>query len=231
MQRTSVCKRTSLAYTLSVARPAFRGPDFRGSCCARHRRTPSLLPSIKVTIDITFDVDAPDLSPLSVCIVDLDPNCSEARLVFTYGPRPTAPATLFADLAVGEDLTVYRSTLFRALDSRVSAHAALLEAVDPNDLLNRKSFEPKTHCASQRQLQQRTARPRRRHTSRARRSGKSWRCSFNRLSPIPSIPRSGRRPSSSKAAGEQIPGGLHPGFYAKLTSLLPTFDLFGYPGH
>src|SRR3546814_11084613 len=29
---------------------------------------------------------------------------------------------------------------------------------------------------------------------------------------------------------EQIQGDLHAGFNAKLTSLLPTFDLFGYPG-
>jgi putative ATP-dependent endonuclease of the OLD family len=34
-----------------------------------------------------------------------------------------------------------------------------------------------------------------------------------------------------KAAVEKIQGGLHAGFYAKLTSLLLTFDLFGYPGH
>src|SRR3546814_15353811 len=33
-----------------------------------------------------------------------------------------------------------------------------------------------------------------------------------------------------KAAVEQIQGDLHAGFNAKLTSLLPTFDLFGYPG-
>ena len=51
----------------------------------------ALLPSIKVTIDITYDVNAPDLGPLSDCIVDLDPNCSDARLILTYGPRPTAP--------------------------------------------------------------------------------------------------------------------------------------------
>jgi hypothetical protein len=79
----------------------------------------ALLPSIKVTIDIAYDVNAPDLGPLSDCIVDLDPNCSDARLILTYGPRPTAPATLFADLAVGEDVAVNRLTLFRALGSRV----------------------------------------------------------------------------------------------------------------
>src|SRR3546814_12599366 len=33
-----------------------------------------------------------------------------------------------------------------------------------------------------------------------------------------------------KEAVDQIQGDLHIGFNAKLTSLLPTFDLFGYPG-
>jgi hypothetical protein len=108
----------------------------------------ALLPSIKVTIDFTYDLNAPDLGPLSECIVDLDPNCSEARLVLTYGPRPTAPTTLFADLTVGDDAAVSRSTLFRALGSRVpGAYAASLEAVDPNDPTNRKSLEPKTLTA------------------------------------------------------------------------------------
>lgn len=36
----------------------------------------ALLPSIKVTIDITYDVNTLDLGPLSDCIVDLDPGCS-----------------------------------------------------------------------------------------------------------------------------------------------------------
>src|SRR5690606_25491512 len=108
----------------------------------------ALLPSIKVTIDITYDVNAPDLGPLSDCIIDLDPNCSDAKLILTYGPRPTAPATLFADIAVGEDVAVNRLTLFRALGSRVpGAYATSLEAVDPNDLTNRKSLEPKTLTA------------------------------------------------------------------------------------
>lgn len=99
----------------------------------------------RITIDITYDIDAPDLGPLSECIVDLDPDSSDARLVLTYGPRPTAPAALFTDLAVGDNVAINRRNLFRALGSRVqAAYAASLEAVDPNDPTNRKSLEPKT---------------------------------------------------------------------------------------
>ena len=44
------------------------------------------LPSIRITLDISYDVDAPDLGPLSDCIIDLNPDCSEAQLVLTFGP-------------------------------------------------------------------------------------------------------------------------------------------------
>lgn len=192
----------------------------------------ALLPSIKVTIDIAYDVNAPDLGPLSDCIVDLDPNCSEARLILTYGPRPTASATLFADLAVGEDVAVNRSTLFRALGSRVSgAYAASLEAVDPNDPNNRKSLEPKTLTAlvrggfinAQRGLDDDTHRER-------DVLGKVVEVLFQ--SALTDPVDHGKRTTAEqlKVAVERIQGDLHAGFNANLTSLLPTFDLFGYPG-
>src|SRR3546814_8545762 len=38
------------------------------------------LPAIKLVLDIGYDVDAADLGPLSECIIDLNPDCHEARL-------------------------------------------------------------------------------------------------------------------------------------------------------
>ena len=225
--------------------PSFRLEDFSLGCHERfwtafeafHAGATAsdivvLLPSIKVTIDFTYDVNAPDLGPLSECIVDLDPNCNEARLILTYGPRPTAPTTLFADLTVGEDAAVNRSTLFRALGSRVpGAYAASLEAVDPNDPTNRKSLEPKTLTAlvrggfinAQRGLDDDTHRER-------DVLGKVVEVLFQSALTDPVDPERRTTAEQLKAAVEQIQGDLHAGFNAKLTSLLPTFDLFGYPG-
>ncbi len=192
----------------------------------------ALLPSIKVTIDITYDVNAPDLGPLSDCIVDLDPNCSEARLILTYGPRPTAPATLFTDLATGDDAAVNGRTLFQALGSRLSvAYAVSLEAVDPNDQTNRKSLEPKTLTVlvrggfinAQRGLDDDTHRER-------DVLGKVVEVLFQSALTDPVDPDKRTTAEQLKAAVEKIRGDLHTGFNAKLTSLLPTFDLFGYPG-
>lgn len=186
----------------------------------------------RITIDITYDIDAPDLGPLSECIVDLDPDSSDARLVLTYGPRPTAPAALFTDLAVGDNVAINRRNLFRALGSRVqAAYAASLEAVDPNDPTNRKSLEPKTLTTlirggfinAQRGLDDDTHRER-------DVLGKVVEVLFQSALTDPVDPKKRTTAEKLKEAVEQIQGDLHAGFNAKLTSLLPTFDLFGYPG-
>ena len=230
---------------LSEKSPSFRLEDFSLGCHERFFKAfeafqaeasapdvVALLPSIKVKIDITYDVSAPDLGPLSDCIVDLDPNCSDARLIFTFGPRPTAPTTLFADLSVGEDVAVNRITLFRALGSRVTgSYGASLEAVDPNDQTNRKSLEPKTLTAlvrggfinAQRGLDDNTHRER-------DVLGKVVEVLFQSALTDPVDAEKRTTAEQLTAAVEQIQRDLQAGFNAKLTSLLPTFDLFGYPG-
>lgn len=225
--------------------PSFRMEDFSLGCHECYwsafeifkggASTPEVvarLPSIKVSIDFTYDVNSPDLGPLSDCIVDLDPNCSDARLILTYGPRSTSPATLFADLALGEDAAINRLTLFRALGSRLpGAYTISLEAVDPNDPTNRKVLELKTLTAlvrggfinAQRGLDDDTHRER-------DVLGKVVEVLFQSALIDPVDPEKRSTAEQLKAAVEQIQGDLHSGFNAKLTSLLPTFDLFGYPG-
>jgi putative ATP-dependent endonuclease of OLD family len=226
--------------------PSFRIEDFSLGCheCfwiafeayRAGQSTPdviALLPSIKVMIDIAYDVNSPDLGPLSDCIVDLDPNCTDARLILTFGPRPTAPSTLFADIGVGDDdVATNRLNLFRAAGSRLAgAYMASLEAVDPNDPTNRKSLEPKTLTAlirggfinAQRGLDDDTHRER-------DVLGKVVEVLFQSALTDPIDPEKRTTAEQLKAAVEQIQGDLHAGFNAKLTSLLPTFDLFGYPG-
>ncbi|MDO6732455.1 ATP-dependent endonuclease [Marinovum sp. 2_MG-2023] len=225
--------------------PAFRIEDFSLGCheCfwtafeASNAGTPAsdviaLLPSIKITFDITYDIDAPDLGPLSECIVDLDPDCSDARLVLSYSPKPTAPGALFADLLVGDEDAINRRNLFRALGNRIQgAYAASLEAVDPNDPTNRKSLEPKTLTTlirgsfinAQRGLDDDTHRER-------DVLGKIIEVLFQSALTDPIDPEKRTTAEQLNDAVEQIQSDLHTGFNTKLTSLLPTFDLFGYPG-
>lgn len=193
----------------------------------------ALLPSIRITVDIGYAVDAPDLGPLSDCIIDLNPDCSCARVVLTFGPLASACGALFADLpAPGEDATAVRKALFRVLGSRIAgAYGSSLEAVDPNDQTNRKALEPKTLTTlimggfinAQRGLDDETKRER-------DVLGKVVEVLFQSALNDRADPEKRTTAEQLKIAVEGIQNDLHTDFNAKLTSLLPTFDLFGYPG-
>lgn len=191
------------------------------------------LPSIRITLDVTYDVGALDLGPLSDCIIDLNPDCTHASLVLTFGPRPNAAELLFVDLpAPGDDVDAARTVLFRALGARMLvAYRSLLEAVDPNDPTNRKPLEPKTLGAivqggfinAQRGLDDDTRRER-------DVLGKAVEVLFQAALNDPIDPGKRTTAEQLKVAVEGIQSDLQRDFDVKLTSLLPTFTLFGYPG-
>ncbi|GAA5542232.1 ATP-dependent endonuclease [Brucella sp. NBRC 113783] len=191
------------------------------------------LPVIRITIDVSYDVDMPDLGALGDCIIDLNPDCTYGRLVLTFGPRPDATTFLFADLpAPEEDAENARSALFRALGARVSAtYISILEAIDPNDPTNRKPLETKVLTAiiqggfinAQRGLGDDTKRER-------DVLGKVVEILFQSALSDPTDPEKRTTAEQLKSAVEDIQSDLHSDFNVKLTSLLPTFELFGYPG-
>lgn len=231
---------------LSDKSPGFRLEDFSLGCHEQfwtafeafhvgdeESDVAALLPSIRITVDIAYDVDAPDFGPLSDCIIDLNPACTHGRLVLTFGPRPTASGLLFADLpAPGEDIPATRALMFRALGGRIpSAYSSTLEAVDPNDATNRKVLELKVLAAliqgsfinAQRGLDDDTKRE---HDV----LGKIVEVLFQSALNDPVDPEKRTTAEQLKIAVEDIQNDLHAGFNVKLTSLLPTFELFGYPG-
>jgi hypothetical protein len=191
------------------------------------------LPMIKVALDITYDVASPDLGPIGDCIIDLNPECTHARLVLMYAPRPTAITALFANLITPDGIgDIERAVFFREIANRLPlAYTATLEAVDPNDSENRKSLDLKLLSTivrggfinAQRGLDDDTFREK-------DVLGKVVEVLFQ--SALTDPVDAGKRSTAEqlKIAVEQIQGDLHTGFNANLTSLLPTFDLFGYPG-
>lgn len=191
------------------------------------------LPSIRITLDVGYEVDATDLGPLGDCIIDLDPECTHARLVLTFGPRPNAAGLLFADLpAPEENVEAARAALFRVLGARVQlAYHSVLEAADPNDPTNRKPLETKMLTAiiqggfinAQRGLDDDTKRER-------DVLGKVVEVLFQSALNDPADPEKRTTAEQLKIAVEDIQSDLHSDFNVKLTSLLPTFELFGYPG-
>lgn len=190
------------------------------------------LPRIQIEIELTYKIDDPDLGLLSECIVDLDPNCTTAKLICTYGPKFEGLPALFADISIVDDPIINRRTLFRALGSRIAAaYESIIEAVDPNDPTNRKVVEAKLLPAlingsfinAHRGLDDDTFRER-------DVLGKVVEALFQ--SAITAPPESDKRTTAEqlKAAVEGVQGKLHDEFNLGLNSLLPAFDLFGYPG-
>lgn len=191
------------------------------------------LPVIRLVLDIGYDLDAPDLGPLSECIIDLNPDCAEARLEFRFGPKAGALPILFANFADPlEDAAADRARFYRELGVGIAtAYTGSLEAVDPNDATNRKTLEPKLlsmligggFINAQRGLDDDTFRER-------DVLGKVVEVLFQSALNDELDPERRTTAEQLKDAVDQIQGDLHVGFNAKLTSLLPTFDLFGYPG-
>lgn len=231
---------------LSDRQAAFRLEDFSLGCheCfwtalqsfRAQRDSPDVLaqlPSIKLTLDIGYDVDAAELGPLSSCIIDLNPDCSEARLQFTFAPKATALQVLFSEhIAPLENVEADRARFFRALRAGLqNAYAGTLEAVDPNDPTNRKPLESKILTTlvaggfinAQRGLDDDTLRER-------DVLGRVVEVLFQSALTDELDPTRRTTAEQLKQAVEQIQGDLHQGFNARLTSLLPAFDLFGYPG-
>lgn len=193
----------------------------------------SHLPSIRVTLDIAYDVDSADLGPLSECIVDLNPDCTYARLVLTFGPSPTAAEKLFGGIVLpGAGGDADRAALFGSIGARMSsAYQSFLEAVDPNDATNRKPIETRMVTTlirggfvnAQRGLDDETHRER-------DVLGKVVEVLFQTALTDQHDDAKRTTAEQLKEAVKQIQDDLHAGFNARLTTLLPTFDLFGYPG-
>ncbi|MHB1532881.1 MAG: ATP-dependent nuclease [Acidithiobacillus sp.] len=231
---------------LSGGSLAFRLEDFSLGCHERfwqalqaYRANPQAadvlgqLPSIRLVLDIGYDTDAPDLGPLGNCIIDLNDDCHEARLEFRFGPKATAPEAFFADHLIPLDDTADdRSRFFRNLSQRLpSAYAGTLEAVDPNDATNRKLLETKLLTTligggfinAQRGLDDDTIRER-------DVLGKVVEVLFQSALTDDINPERRTTAEQLKDVVEAIQGDVHNSFNSRLTSLLPTFDLFGYPG-
>ncbi|HFU4529552.1 TPA: ATP-dependent endonuclease [Yersinia enterocolitica] len=191
------------------------------------------LPSIIIKLDVEYDVDSPDLGPISDCIIDLNPDCNFVRMVLTFGPSSVATESLFADVTVPpEGMNIERTALFRAIEMRLTqSYECKLEAVDPNDPTNRKNLDLKTikilinggFINAQRGLDDDTHRER-------DVLGKIIEVLFQSALTDPIDSNKRTIAAQLKMAVEQIQTELHVGFNEKLTSLLPTFDLFGYPG-
>ncbi|TEU12156.1 MAG: DUF2813 domain-containing protein [Anaerolineales bacterium] len=102
-----------------------------------------VLPIIEVKLTISYK-NAPNLGRLSEFVIDLDPECAEARIVIRYQLKDGEVDALFEDIGFDQDASESRqkTIFFRIMKDRVPKHYKLsVLAVDPNDSTNVKSME------------------------------------------------------------------------------------------
>ena len=94
----------------------------------------ALIPSIELRLLFRYEVEQPELGPLSDFVINLDPDCNEALVVARYELRDGAIESLFADQSTGELTHEGRLAYFQLLRERVpTLFVASIWAEDPND--------------------------------------------------------------------------------------------------
>lgn len=105
------------------------------------------LPTIEIRLTFEYKVDEA-LGTLSEFVIDLDPNCTEASVIASYGLKDGKVEELFAGLGVPDDsatdqqVDAAKVSCFKSLRDRIPLLFAMtFTVVDPNDPENTKVIE------------------------------------------------------------------------------------------
>lgn len=105
------------------------------------------LPTIEIRLTFEYKVDEA-LGTLSEFVIDLDPNCTEALVIASYGLKDGKVEELFAGLSApggpttDEQVNTAKVACFKSLRDRIPLlFATTFTVVDPNDPANTKVIE------------------------------------------------------------------------------------------
>lgn len=94
-------------------------------------------PEVSLTLHVAYDKDCGQYGPLAPFVVDLDPDCSEVVIKFTYALKGGALEAFFDAISVGTDAAV-----LERLARRIPTHFGLsVQAVDPTDDTNVRTVD------------------------------------------------------------------------------------------
>jgi putative ATP-dependent endonuclease of OLD family len=91
------------------------------------------VPVITLTLHIAYDKDCGQYGPLAPFVVDLDPDCSEVVIRFSYALKDGALKDFFGDMPVETDATATLEQLGRGIPKHFEMSVT---AVDPTDEAN-----------------------------------------------------------------------------------------------
>ncbi|MCD4845550.1 MAG: ATP-dependent endonuclease [Methanosarcinales archaeon] len=183
------------------------------------------LPLISTTLNIEYGKDE-DLGPLADFVIDLNEECTSAQIHISYALAAGKIEQLLGNLEY--DRTIF----FKALKERIPKFfGILIEAHDPNDLTNRKALETANLRAllqfgfinAQRALDD---------ASNKEKAvlGKVFEKLFTAATSKTANTDDQTTANTLKTAVNDVQNKIDADFNDQLQNLVPTFDLFGYPG-
>jgi predicted ATP-dependent endonuclease of OLD family len=192
------------------------------------------IPSIRASISISYDKAGEDVALLSDFIVDLNPDCVEVLLNIRYEVPPGQIKAFFEDIVIpkGKTLDAEREAFFRAMRDRIpKLFKASLLAVDPGDATNTKKVEWRRlrsliqggFVEAQRGLDDATITP-------TEVLGKILSVLFRNAKAESAAATDKATAKKLEAAVEGVQSEIDRSFSEQLKELLPTIQLFGYPG-
>lgn len=231
---------------LSGPSPHFRLEDFSLSAheefwkalklsqsCTPESEIRATLPNIEVSLTFGYDINAPNLGALSNCIIDLNPACDETIILISFSINENKVATLlegtWEDNKKPEQT---RKAFFQAIKDRLSlCYTTTIHAVDAGDPTNRRVIEwsqlssilQSDFINAQRGLDDTTTREK-------DVLGKILENLFKSASAESANSKEQKTAQQIASAIEKIQADLDRDVNSKLTTLLPAFNLFGYPG-
>lgn len=193
-----------------------------------------LLPKIEVALTIAYENGTANLGVLGECIIDLDPNCTEAVVQICHQLKDGDISSFFADLPKFETRNPeapQKASFFRAIRERVPKHfSSTVLAVDPGDATNTKTLEWATlrgvlasgFITAQRGLDDVTSKER-------DVLGKILEALLKNAMSDSADEKDRKVAKDLETAVAEIQTGIDTGFNQQLQALLPAFSLFGYP--
>lgn len=191
------------------------------------------LPLIQIKLTLDYDINSDSLGALSSCIVDLDERCHEVLIVISFAPNSGKFAELLDNIPSKDTgPSPSRTAFFQAIRERLaSCYSLSIEAVDPQDSENRKPLEWTTLSSilqsdfinAQRGLDDSTSKER-------DVLGRILEGLFSSASSNFADNKDREIIQQLTDAIASIQEDLDVNFNNKLTSLLPAFRIFGYPG-
>ncbi|WP_338679209.1 ATP-dependent endonuclease [Janthinobacterium sp. TB1-E2] len=192
----------------------------------------ALLPEIEIWLTLRYEKDEMNLGPLGDFVVDLDPDCTEARIHVCYQLGDGKVKALLGEIefvdGAGEEAK--KVALFEVLRERLpKLYKCSLAGVDPNDPTNRKPMEwAQLKATIQGDLI--TAHRGLDDTTHKDNDslGKILSTLFATAGSDSADAADRKTVAELKAAVKDVQGNIDKSFNGQLTNLLPALDLFGY---